>query len=114
MRRLARLLVCLVPLHLVALSLSAPLPAATNPDEILKDPALEQRARAARALRELLGNGSLLGVALAPRKPLLFFALPAGGFFSIAILMGFFNWVERKMARGGAAPGKAAAGGAHG
>jgi electron transport complex protein RnfE len=66
------------------------------------------------ALRELLGNGSLLGVALAPRKPLLFFALPAGGFFSIAILMGFFNWVERKMARGGAAPGKAAAGGAHG
>ena len=66
------------------------------------------------ALRELLGNGSLLGVPLAPGKPLLFFALPAGGFFSIAILMGFFNWVERKTARGGAAPRKAAAGGMHG
>ena len=48
MRRLARLLVCLaclVPLHLVAVSWSAAT-AATNPDEILKDPALEQRARA--------------------------------------------------------------------
>lgn len=67
------------------------------------------------AMRELLGNGSLLGVALAPRKPLLFFALPAGGFFSIAILMGFFNWVERRMAGGrGTAPRRAAAGGAHG
>jgi len=67
------------------------------------------------ALRELLGNGSLFGFALAPSKPLLFFALPAGGFFSIALLMGFFNWIERRMAGGkGAAPRKAAAGGAHG
>jgi H+/Na+-translocating ferredoxin:NAD+ oxidoreductase subunit E len=66
------------------------------------------------ALRELLGNGSLLGIALAPRKPLLFFALPAGGFFSIALLMGFFNWVERKTARGGATAPRKAAGGAHG
>jgi electron transport complex protein RnfE len=66
------------------------------------------------AMRELLGNGSLLGVVLAPRKPLLFFALPAGGFFSIALLMGFFNWVERRMAGGkGAAPRRAAAGGGH-
>jgi len=66
------------------------------------------------AMRELLGNGSLLGFALAPQKPLLFFALPAGGFFSIALLMGFFNWVERRMAGGkGAAPRKVAAGGGH-
>jgi len=66
------------------------------------------------AMRELLGNGSLLGFALAPQKPLLFFALPAGGFFSIALLMGFFNWVERRMAGGkGAAARKAAAGGGH-
>ena len=66
------------------------------------------------AMRELLGNGSLFGFALAPQKPLLFFALPAGGFFSIALLMGFFNWVERRMAGGkGAAPRKAAAGGGH-
>jgi cytochrome c-type biogenesis protein CcmH len=45
MRRLIRLLVCLVPLHLAAFSLPATVLAATNPDEILKDPVLEQRAR---------------------------------------------------------------------
>lgn len=64
------------------------------------------------AFRELLGNGSLVGFRLTPFKPLLFFALPAGGFFTIALLMAFFNFVERKLAAG-AAP-KAAAGGAHG
>src|SRR5919106_1155166 len=47
MRRLARLLVCLAPIYLVALCLPAPVGhAATNPDEILQDRALEQRARA--------------------------------------------------------------------
>jgi electron transport complex protein RnfE len=51
------------------------------------------------AFRELLGNGSILGQAIAPGKPLLFFALPAGGFFSIALLMAFFNAVERKYGR---------------
>ena len=45
MRRLVRLLVCLASLHLVALSLSASVPAATNPDEVLQDPVLEHRAR---------------------------------------------------------------------
>jgi len=49
------------------------------------------------AFRELLGNGSLLGLRLAPAKPLLFFALPAGGFFTIALLMAFFNAVERRV-----------------
>jgi cytochrome c-type biogenesis protein CcmH len=44
MRRLVRLLACLVSLHLTALAVPAA-PAATNPDEILADPALEQRAR---------------------------------------------------------------------
>ena len=63
------------------------------------------------ALRELLGNGSLASVRLVAGKPLLFFALPAGGFFSIAFLMAFFNWVERRVAKGRAKP---AAGGAHG
>ena len=47
------------------------------------------------AFRELLGGGSLGGMRLVPFKPLLFFALPAGGFFSIALLMAFFNRVER-------------------
>jgi electron transport complex protein RnfE len=59
------------------------------------------------AMRELLGNGSIAGVALAPQKPLLFFALPAGGFFSIALLMALFNWIERRMAEGRAAPAAA-------
>ncbi len=63
------------------------------------------------AFRELLGNGSLGGVALVPFKPLLFFALPAGGFFSIALLMAFFNLVERKFT--GQSSARADAGGSH-
>ena len=51
------------------------------------------------ALRELLGAGSLAGFTLLPGKPLLFFAMPAGGFFSIALLMAFFNHLDRR--RGG-------------
>jgi electron transport complex protein RnfE len=62
------------------------------------------------AFRELLGAGALFGVALTPTKPLLFFALPAGGFFSIALLMALFNKVERM---GGGKPA-ASAGGSHG
>lgn len=61
------------------------------------------------ALRELLGNGSFAGITLVPTKPLLFFALPAGGFFSIALLMALFNHLDR---RAGRKP--AAGGGAHG
>lgn len=64
------------------------------------------------ALRELLGAGALFGIPLTPQKPLLFFALPAGGFFSIALLMALFNVIER--ARGGAAPGPGGGGGLHG
>jgi electron transport complex protein RnfE len=61
------------------------------------------------ALREVLGAGSIAGVRLFANRPLLFFALPAGGFFSIALLMAFFNWIDRR--RGGRpSPG----GGAHG
>jgi len=52
------------------------------------------------ALRELLGNGSLLGVRLVPGHPLLFFALPAGGFFTIALLMAMFNAIEQRVAAG--------------
>lgn len=64
------------------------------------------------AFRELLGNGSILGYALTREKPLLFFALPAGGFFSISLLMAFFNYMERRGNKGVARP--ASAGGAHG
>ena len=73
------------------------------------------------AFRELLGSGAILGHPLTAEKPLLFFALPAGGFFSIALLMAFFNFVEARMLRARAAAGtpgapvaKAASGGAHG
>jgi len=64
------------------------------------------------ALRELLGNGSFAGVPLVKGRPLLFFALPAGGFFSIALLMALFNRVERAV-RGGA-KASTSTGGAHG
>lgn len=50
--------------------------------------------------REILGNGTLLGFRIVAEKPLLFFALPAGGFFSIALLMAFFNVLERRMSGG--------------
>jgi electron transport complex protein RnfE len=63
------------------------------------------------AFRELLGNGSIGGFSLVPFKPLLFFALPAGGFFSISLLMAFFNLVERKVT--GSSSASADAGGSH-
>lgn len=62
------------------------------------------------AFRELFGNGSIGGLRLVPFKPLLFFALPAGGFFTIALLMALFNFVERKVTGGSTQ----AAGGHHG
>ena len=62
------------------------------------------------ALRELMGAGSIAGIPLTPSKPLLIFALPAGGFFSIALLMAVFQKIEHKMGGGTVA----ASGGAHG
>ncbi len=62
------------------------------------------------AFRELLGSGAIFGIPLLRSKPLLFFALPAGGFFSIALLMAFFNWMERRLTGASTA---GAAGGAH-
>ncbi len=44
--------------------------------------------------RELLGKGSLWGYPLIHAKPLLIMVLPAGGFFAVGILMGFFNWMR--------------------
>jgi electron transport complex protein RnfE len=63
------------------------------------------------ALRELMGSGAIAGSPLTPSKPLLIFALPAGGFFSIALLMAVFQKIEHQVGGGGVAP---AAGGAHG
>lgn len=46
------------------------------------------------AFRELLGSGSIWGIALVPYKPLLIVVLPAGGFFTIGLIMALFNWVD--------------------
>lgn len=46
--------------------------------------------------RELLGKGSLWGLQIIDAKPLLIMILPAGGFFAVGILMGFFNWLGMK------------------
>ena len=46
--------------------------------------------------RELLGKGSLWGFPIINAKPLLIMILPAGGFFAVGILMGFFNWMSMR------------------
>jgi len=61
--------------------------------------------------RELLGKGSLWGYPIIDTKPLLIMILPAGGFFAMGILMGFFNWIDIKFYGGKGASG---AGGSHG
>lgn len=49
--------------------------------------------------RELLGRGSLWGLSIIHAKPLLIMVLPAGGFFAVGILMGFFNWIDMKFSK---------------
>jgi len=49
--------------------------------------------------RELLGKGSLWGIAIVPTKPLLMMILPAGGFFAVGILMALFNWIDMRYLR---------------
>ena len=50
------------------------------------------------AIRELLGNGSLLGFPVlgASFEPVLIMILPPGAFLTIGFAMGFFNWLERR------------------
>ncbi|MFZ3137849.1 MAG: electron transport complex subunit RsxE [Thermodesulfovibrionales bacterium] len=50
--------------------------------------------------RELLGKGSLWGYQIIHAKPLLILILPAGGFFAVGLLMGFFNWMSMRGERG--------------
>jgi Na+-translocating ferredoxin:NAD+ oxidoreductase subunit E len=49
--------------------------------------------------RELLGKGSLWGFSIIHAKPLLIMILPAGGFFAVGLLMGFFNYLSIRNAR---------------
>jgi len=50
--------------------------------------------------REILGKGSLWGFPVIHAKPLLIMVLPAGGFFAVGILMGFFNWIGMRNNKG--------------
>lgn len=46
------------------------------------------------AFREVLGNGSLWGIPIVDGHPVLLFILPAGGFFTIGLLMAAMNWFD--------------------
>ncbi|MBD3387200.1 RnfABCDGE type electron transport complex subunit E [candidate division KSB1 bacterium] len=50
------------------------------------------------AIREFLGNGSLLGIPVigAGYEPVLIMILPPGAFLTIGFVLGFFNWLENK------------------
>ncbi len=51
------------------------------------------------AFRELLGNGSLAGIALGIDRPILMMILPPGGFMALGLLLGLMNHVDRVIAR---------------
>ncbi len=55
--------------------------------------------------RELLGKGALWGFEIIVGKPLLMMILPAGGFFAVGLLMGFFNWIDMRFYGGKGASG---------
>lgn len=46
------------------------------------------------AIREVLGSGTLLGFDLLGAKPLLFFILPAAGFFVVGFMMAIYNYMD--------------------
>jgi electron transport complex protein RnfE len=50
------------------------------------------------AIRELLGNGSLMGIPMMGTsfEPVLIMILPPGAFLSIGFVMGLFNWIENR------------------
>lgn len=45
-------------------------------------------------VRELLGMGTLFGYDILGFRPLLFFILPAAGFFCVGFMMAMFNYIE--------------------
>ncbi|MBI5299864.1 MAG: electron transport complex subunit RsxE [Deltaproteobacteria bacterium] len=48
------------------------------------------------SFREVLGNGSFWGIPIVSSQPILLFILPAGGFFTIGLLMAAMNWIDIK------------------
>ena len=57
------------------------------------------------AIRELLGNGSLMGFPVigSSFEPVLIMILPPGAFLTIGFVMGFFNWLENRRIKSRAA-----------
>ena len=47
-------------------------------------------------VRELIGNGTVLGYDVLGFKPFMFFILPCAGFFVVGLMMAFFNWIEAR------------------
>jgi len=66
----------------------------------------------AGAFRELVGSGSIFGIAILDSGPLLLIVLPAGGFFTIGLIMMLYNWVDLKM--GNKLPEEKVGGAGHG
>ena len=62
------------------------------------------------AVREILGNGTLFGVALFHEgfQPWVIMVLPSGGFFSLAGWLLLFNWVRERRERDALLPAEAA------
>jgi electron transport complex protein RnfE len=46
------------------------------------------------AVREVLDMGTFLGYDLLGFRPILFFVLPAAGFFTVGFMMAIFNYAE--------------------
>jgi Na+-translocating ferredoxin:NAD+ oxidoreductase subunit E len=53
------------------------------------------------AIRELLGNGTLLGKQIMPMsyEPILFFIMPPGGFLVFALFISFNLWLKKALAK---------------
>ncbi len=52
------------------------------------------------AFRELLGNGTVAGLALLPvEQPILLMILPPGGFLALGLLLGLMNYMDQWAAR---------------
>lgn len=48
------------------------------------------------SFREVLGSGSFWGIQIVDARPIMLFVLPAGGFFTIGLLMAAMNWMDLK------------------
>jgi Na+-translocating ferredoxin:NAD+ oxidoreductase subunit E len=58
-------------------------------------------------IREFLGKGAIWEVDILHSQPLAIMILPAGGFFAMGLLMGLFNWIDRRFFGGAGSSGGA-------